>query len=215
MKILVSILKNIYSYTMRFLLWIKSLEINKWSEQNLWLLRFIEVIAIIVGVLFATYSMYQVKTQIIQTWDQIDQIQQQIDLWNSGLNLTLEQNKIANNTYEKWKRFEEIKLLQEVSQYFETEPNRSILEDMRIRSENMSTYWDIAIKDLLDKFEYLAWLIEENGFKDNDIRVNFAGSIEIICESNFVTWPQWIMNTYAPWGYWGVKKLCRKRWWQK
>lgn len=183
--------------------------INSRIKSNEWIMRGIEVFAIAIWIFFAMCSLSQVSKQI-------KQIQVQINQWNENMKYMSEQNEIAKTSYEKWKRFEEIKLLQEVSKYFEIEPNRSILEFIRTKnSEQLSQYWDKTILDMLDKFEYLAWLSEENEFKDNDIRVNFETPISIVCSNNFIMWEKWLINKYAKWRYWWLKKLCSKRWWNK
>jgi len=175
---------------------------NDWIQSHEWIMRGIEVIWIIWWIIVALLSMSQINHQI-------SQIQQQIDQW-------AKQNNISELAYEKWKRFEEIKLLQEISLYFETEPNRSILEFMRTKnSEKLSQYWDFAIVDMLNKFEYLAWIWEENEFKDSDIDVNFEHLIVIICNNPFATWPNWIINLYWPSWYSWVRKLCDKWWWRE
>lgn len=178
--------------------------VNKRVREHEPTLRGIEVIVITLWIVFASISVHQINKQIRQVNTQITQN-------NKSISLLEEQNNLQDLAIKKAKRFEEIKLLNEVSKSFEEEPYTSMLEDFRTKNPDLKDkYSPLQVKNLLNKFEYLARLWEENEFKENDIRVNFARAIEIICETKYLVWENWIINQQG-W-YWWVKKLCQKRW---
>lgn len=189
--------------------------INKFASKYKELFRLIEVFWVVVWIFFVFRSFGQVQEQIEQTNESIElvKLQMKADAYQTqtALEEAKEQNEIAESAYVKWKRFEEIRLLQEVSQYLETTPYDTIINDLRTKNDEMRQwkYTPYQIDRMLDVFIYLNYLIEENSFTEKDISVNFDWAIKVVCNSHYIMDPvDWVIQ--LKWKN-SVKELCKKR----
>lgn len=155
-------------------------------------IRFIELVWIIIWICVAIISLNQIEKQII--------------ISNEQVKLNNEEFILSKESYVKWKRLEEVKFLYDVSEQLESWKNRIIFEKYRTKSVKELEFSEWEILDFLNAIEYIQWLREELDIKDNDIRMNFWWIIGTVCNNDY------LMKTVKDNWYNGIPKLCTK-WW--